>query len=176
MVGVNIMNLANIITVIRIVGTILLLPMNALSTSFLILYTLTGVTDVLDGFIARKTHTESELGAKLDSAADLIFYGTMLYKVFPVLLGVLPKVIVCAIMLIMILRLMLYIFAAIKSHNFMSNHTYLNKLTGFCVFLTPYMMRNPSILTGYGIAACIIAASALIKDFSFQLSKDKCSQ
>ncbi len=165
------MNLANVITSIRILGTILLIPMATLSKEFLFLYTLTGITDVFDGFVARKTHTETELGAKLDSVADLLFYGTMLYKVFPVLLDILPKIIICTIFLIMFLRLALYIFVAIKNHHFMSNHTYLNKLTGFCVFLTPYMMKNPSILTGYGIIACIVAASGMIKDFTFVVKR-----
>ena len=43
--------------------------MKPLSTLFLTIYVLTGISDVLDGAIARKYTTTSELGAKLDSIA-----------------------------------------------------------------------------------------------------------
>lgn len=39
----------------------------------MVLYSLCGVTDVLDGFLARKLHTESKAGEWLDSFADLFF-------------------------------------------------------------------------------------------------------
>ena len=32
-----------------------------------------GLTDVMDGIIARKTNTVSDFGAKLDTGADFIF-------------------------------------------------------------------------------------------------------
>ena len=76
---------ANAITLLRISGTAVLLFLRPFSPAFFVVYTLTGVTDVLDGFVARKTGTASDFGAKLDSAADLLFYGVMLLKIFPVL-------------------------------------------------------------------------------------------
>ncbi|MBQ2064244.1 MAG: CDP-alcohol phosphatidyltransferase family protein, partial [Firmicutes bacterium] len=55
--------LPNIISVIRMAGTVWLLFMKPLSMLFMVVYTLTGVTDALDGAIARKYGTASELGA-----------------------------------------------------------------------------------------------------------------
>ena len=57
----------------------------------LTIYTITGVTDVLDGAIARKYGTTSEKGAKLDSIADLLFYTLILIRIFPVMWVTLPK-------------------------------------------------------------------------------------
>ena len=38
------------------------------------------------------------------------------------------------------LRIFLYIFAFIKYSRFLSHHTYLNKATGVCIFLTIYLI------------------------------------
>jgi CDP-diacylglycerol--glycerol-3-phosphate 3-phosphatidyltransferase len=40
---------------------------------FLIAYAIAGINDVLDGFLARRFHWESEYGAKFDSIGDVIF-------------------------------------------------------------------------------------------------------
>jgi len=40
---------------------------------FLVAYGIAGVADVLDGFLARRYHWESKLGAKMDSIGDVVF-------------------------------------------------------------------------------------------------------
>ena len=65
--------IANIITVSRIFLSLCLFVLSPSSVPFAVLYLLCGVTDVLDGFVARKLHTESEKGGMLDSTADLFF-------------------------------------------------------------------------------------------------------
>lgn len=67
------LRIADCITVCRIVGTLILSVLRPLSLVFFFVYTLTGLTDVLDGWIARKTKTASDFGAKLDSIADMLF-------------------------------------------------------------------------------------------------------
>ena len=84
-------NLPNIISCLRIAGTVCLLLMEPLSALFLVIYTFTGLSDVLDGAIARKYGTTSELGAKLDSIADLLFYTLILIRIFPIMWATLPK-------------------------------------------------------------------------------------
>lgn len=69
------LNLADIVTLFRIVGAVLLIAIKPTSGLFLLLYTITGATDVIDGQIARKTNTSSEFGARLDSIADVYFLG-----------------------------------------------------------------------------------------------------
>lgn len=61
---------ANIITGFRIVGSIFLLPLSVFTLEFYIVYLLCGLSDMIDGTIARKTDSVSELGSKLDTIAD----------------------------------------------------------------------------------------------------------
>ena len=58
-------NLPNSITVMRMVGTVFLLFTKPMSLCFYIVYSLTGLTDVLDGFFARKLKVSSDFGANL---------------------------------------------------------------------------------------------------------------
>lgn len=95
-------NLPNCITFFRIIGTLCLLFMPACSTMFLLIYTLAGVTDVLDGWLARKTGTASAWGARLDSIADLFFYAVLFLKIFPILK--LPVGIWCGVIVVLLLR------------------------------------------------------------------------
>ncbi|MBQ7335678.1 MAG: CDP-alcohol phosphatidyltransferase family protein [Clostridia bacterium] len=136
-------NIPNIITSLRIVGTGCLLFFKPLSVWFYIAYAFTGLTDVLDGYIARKTKTTSELGAKLDSIADLLFYAVMLLKVFPMLWELLPTGLWITVAAVLAVRLCAYITAFAKYHRFASLHTYMNKLTGAAVFLVPFLLLTP---------------------------------
>lgn len=156
--------MANIITIFRILGTVLLSVTHPLTIEFFVIYTFTGITDVLDGYIARKTNTCSELGSKLDSAADLMFYGILIYKLLPALTKLLPTAIWYALICILFLRIFTYIFTAIKYKVFMSNHTYLNKLTGFCTFLVPYFMLIAETIVPYCTLICVVCAAASIYD------------
>lgn len=78
-------NTADTVTSIRIVFSFVLLMLSVSSPEFILVYTLVGLTDVLDGWLARKTGTASEFGARLDSIADLLFYGILLFRLLPTL-------------------------------------------------------------------------------------------
>lgn len=68
------MNLPNWLSVIRIVCGVLLFPLAFFGQTFWfgLLFLLGGVTDFLDGFLARYLNQSSELGARLDSAGDTL--------------------------------------------------------------------------------------------------------
>lgn len=136
-------NLPNILSYARIAGTVWLIIMEPLTPLFLIIYTLTGVTDVLDGAIARKYGTTSERGARLDSIADLLFYTLILIRIFPVMWVTLPRKIWIMVGAVLLVRFVSYGTAAKKYHRFASLHTYMNKVTGFMVFLVPYAIVSP---------------------------------
>lgn len=138
---------ANAVSSIRIVATVFLLFLKPLSVLFFAVLTFAGLTDVLDGFIARKTNTQSDLGAKLDSIADLMFYCVMVIKILPALIEKLPKSIWFAVAAVLFIRLLSYLVAAVKFKRFSSMHTYLNKVTGFAVFTVPYFL--PSVVAVY---------------------------
>ena len=66
--------LANIITSARIVGAIVLFFFTEVNGAFLCIYALCGLSDLIDGPIARKTHSESSVGALLDTIGDVATY------------------------------------------------------------------------------------------------------
>ena len=77
--------MANLITGIRIVCSIVLLFCPVFSPAFYALYVTAGVSDMIDGAVARKTGTASEFGSKLDTAADFVFVVVCLIKLIPVI-------------------------------------------------------------------------------------------
>ena len=77
--------MANSLTILRIVFSPLLLFLPPLSLSFDTLYILLGLTDILDGFIARKTKTTSKLGSILDSIGDIVFCASSFIAIYPTL-------------------------------------------------------------------------------------------
>ena len=74
---------ANLITGTRILCSIALLFCKAFSPPFFALYVIAGLTDMIDGAVARKTRTVSEFGAKLDTAAVFVFVAVCLWKLLP---------------------------------------------------------------------------------------------
>lgn len=159
----TIWTIADSITLIRIIGTLCLLFMRPFSPAFYILYTVSGITDALDGFIARKTGSSGEFGAKLDSAADLLFYGVMIFKLFSHLLKILTLVIWLAVAVIVALRISAYLIAAVKYHKFSAMHTYMNKLTGVSIFLLPYILPH-SFAVRYCCIACFVAFASSLEE------------
>lgn len=73
--------MANIITYCRILCSISMMSFHMPSISFFLLYMICGLSDVLDGIIARKTNTASDFGARLDTIADFIFATVLLIKI-----------------------------------------------------------------------------------------------
>lgn len=165
------MNIPNIITCIRILGTVLMLFTVPFSDTFFVIYTLSGISDALDGYVARKTNTTSDFGSKLDSVADLLFYAVMACKILPEIKNRLPVEIWQVVAVVVLLRAFSYIFTAIKYGTLMSNHTKLNKLTGFCVFLSPYFFKFSDYAVYLCIATCIIALAAALDECVYLLRK-----
>ena len=144
-------NTADTVTSVRIAASFFLLFLPLRSAGFLAVYTLAGLTDALDGWLARKTGTASAFGARLDSIADLLFYGVLLLRLFPVLWQLLPGLFWCIMAVVLLVRAASYLAAAIKYHRFASMHTWLNKLTGGGVFLLPYFLAVYSLLNFLGL-------------------------
>ena len=77
--------IANLITGTRILCSVALLLCPVFSLLFFFLYLAAGLTDMIDGAMARRTNTTSELGAKLDTAADFVLVVVCLIKLLPLL-------------------------------------------------------------------------------------------
>ena len=160
--------LPNFITCLRLVGAICMLFTKALSTAFFVLYTVCGISDLIDGWLARKTGNTSEFGAKLDSIADLSFNAIMVLKTFPTLWKTLPIGIWITVGAIFAVRIVSYALVAIRNHSFSSLHTYMNKLTGFAVFTIPFYIKFKHA-TLFAIIGCIVAAVATLEELIIHL-------
>ena len=74
---------ANLLTLCRIPLALFLLFVAPLSPDFFLFYVLAGITDMLDGPLARRSHTANRTGAWLDSLADTVFLAAMLFRLLP---------------------------------------------------------------------------------------------
>jgi CDP-diacylglycerol--glycerol-3-phosphate 3-phosphatidyltransferase len=137
---------------------------------FLILYLLSGLSDVLDGYIARRTHTESNFGARLDSVADLLLTAVILSACFTWLgedlLTFLPWL--CLIAGVRVVNLLI---AACKYHAFAIIHTWGNKLTGLLLFVAPLFIWLEALALLWPI--CLIAAVAAVEETLIHLTSPR---
>lgn len=161
--------LPNCITAFRICAAALLLLAEPFSEPFYALYLLCGLSDVIDGWLARKMGASSELGARLDSIADILFYFSMLIKLLPTLLERLTPGLWIALGTALLLRCASYAAAGVKYHRFASLHTYMNKFTGLCVFLVPYFILLPFYIP-LCAAVCAVAGLASAEELIIHLS------
>ncbi|WP_245156546.1 CDP-alcohol phosphatidyltransferase family protein [Clostridium aminobutyricum] len=151
-------HLANLISLSRIILLFVLFFLLDHAMLFLILYLICGFSDVLDGFIARKTHTQSEFGAKLDSFADVLFFITItisvIYWMGNDIFGFLPW-----ILFIFILRCINIAIAVHKYHSAALLHTWGNKLSGFLVFIAPlFLLYDKTFILYPVLIAAVLSA------------------
>ena len=154
-------NIANYITISRIILSILLLATKAFSIPFYIIYIYCGISDMLDGLIARKSKIESELGARLDSVADIIFVIVSMIKIIPIMN--LSKVIIIWLVLIILIKLVNFICCYIYYKKIVFPHTIANKITGFILFVAPFIIFNTDSII-LEIIICSIATFAAVQE------------
>ena len=121
------------------------------------------MTDVLDGFAARKLHTESEKGAMLDSIADLVFAAVYAVKRLPLLS--LPLWVWIWTALIAAAKITGIFIAGKKAHRLSIEHSFGNKLTGLLLFLLPLSVCVIDVKYGATLV-CIAATAAVINEMA----------
>lgn len=156
-------NAANIITCIRILATGVMICLPTLSIPFLAVYAFAGFTDVLDGCVARGLKITSEFGSKLDSISDLIFFLTMMIKIFPLLTTYLPAIVMAAIYAIFGLRILIYVYVGLTRRRLQSSHSIFNKATGFLLYFVPFVIKT-SFFHVYASIICGIAFIAAVNE------------
>ena len=152
---------ADIITVSRILFSLLLFVFPSESYLFTVLYILCGVTDMLDGFVARKLHTESKRGAMLDSMADIVFAVAYAFRILPLML--IPLWIWIWTGAIAVIKTRVIVLKSKNEHGLSVEHSFFNKLTGLSIFLLPLSIYIADIR--YSAAfVCIIATFAVLDE------------
>lgn len=158
------MNLANVITGIRILCSIALLAVPPFSISFYVLYLTAGFSDMIDGTVARKTGKASEFGSKFDSIADIIFVAVCLIKLIPVMDIEIWLYIWIAI--IAVIKGINILYGLKKHKRVVFVHSILNKVTGILAFLLPLTL--PFLELRYtATVVCTIATIAAIQERHF---------
>ncbi len=126
--------LPNVISVLRIAGSIGLLFCDVAGWMFWALYALCGISDMVDGWLARNLQAESKTGAVMDSAADIVFVACCATRLLPVL--EIPAWLWIWAGAIVIIKMVNQISTLFVCKRFCFLHTVANKLTGFLLFLT----------------------------------------
>ena len=126
--------LPNVISVLRIAGSLGLLFCDVAGWLFWVLYALCGISDMVDGWLARRLHAESNTGAILDSVSDILFVACCAIRLSPVL--VIPTWLWIWAGIIAIIKIVNQVSALAVFKRSCFPHTWANKLTGFLLFLT----------------------------------------
>ena len=152
-------HIPNFLSASRIALCLPLLLVDAMTLPFWVFYLIAGLTDIFDGFLARRWGVESKFGARLDSWADFVFVLAVGYKLFPWLK--LPAT----------LWMMIGIIALVKASNAFSVylvkqriaflHTKANKLTGFLLFIGMMAIGQSYFIPVAWMITCIALFAAI---------------
>ena len=150
----------NALTASRIAAAafMLLVPETPL---FWALYAWSGISDMADGALARRLGTQSDLGARLDSLADLALVAACAYSLLPSL--PMPAWLVAWVAIIAFCKLANYVSGAAMHGRLVMPHTPANKIAGLAIFLSiPAMAFTGDPLCA--IPACVAATFAAVQE------------
>lgn len=156
--------IADLITAVRILCSAALLFCPAFSLSFYILYLAAGLSDMIDGSVARNTGTASEFGAKLDTAADFVFVAVCLWKLLPGL--AVPLWLWIWIALIALIKMVNIISGYVIRKKYVAIHTVMNKVTGILLFILPLTLSVAELKYSAPLV-CMAATFAAIQEGHF---------
>ena len=154
-------HIANILTGCRMFGSIFLLFLPAFSPGFYAAYILCGLSDMVDGTVARKTNSASKLGSQLDSIADTIFVAASLFKWLLAIRT--PQWLWIWGGMIAVIKIGNIIWGFVSRNRFISLHTTMNKVTGLLLFLLPLTLSFVELKCS-SVAVCAAATFAAIQE------------
>lgn len=114
-------------------GAICLLFFDVGSVSFWVIYFACGISDMADGYLARKLKCETKTGALLDSMADIGFVACCCVKLIPLL--AFPKWLWILGGVIVVIKVINQISALVMYKKCLFLHTIANKVTGILLFV-----------------------------------------
>jgi CDP-diacylglycerol--glycerol-3-phosphate 3-phosphatidyltransferase len=155
-------NLPNTLSLSRIVAVPILFYLAWVDRPrlFLLLLACSLMTDVLDGFFARKMKKETGLGAKLDSWGDFAVFMSLpfcAWWLWPDLIHQETLFIVAVIASYTIPIL----FGFLKYRRLTSYHTWGAKVSGILITISVFLLLAARITSPFRIAAFVLALSAI---------------
>ena len=127
--------LPNLLSCSRIALSVMLLFLIDKPVPFAIMYFLCGISDLIDGYLARLLNAETTLGIKLDSLGDFIFYAVWLFILLTFVKNADSGQIIICVTIVAIIRIANLVITKIKFRQWNVMHTIGNKLTGLSLFL-----------------------------------------
>ena len=156
--------MANAISIFRIATSIVLLFCPVFSPDFYAFYIMAGVSDMLDGFVARKTNSSSRFGARLDTIADFVFVVVCLIKLLPILS--IPAWLYVWIGIIAFIKAVNIVSGFAVQKRFVAVNSVMNKVAGALLFLFP--LTIPAGPLEYSaVIVCAAATFAAIQEGHF---------
>lgn len=153
--------IANVITGCRIVVSLMMLLFSAYSPWFNICYLLAGVTDMVDGTIARKLGTCSEFGERFDTVADFVFVVVAAFKLLPVInIG---PVIWLWIGIIAVIKVINIVIGFVQHKKIVAVHSWANRITGLLLFVLPFSIYVIDIKY-FAAVVCLLATFAAVQE------------
>ena len=131
---------------------------------FYLIYIIGGLSDPLDGLVARIRRTDSKLVARRDTLAEIVFAIVVLIKVLCAVY--VPLWLIIWLICIAVIKCINLISGIVISGHFVSEHTVLNKICGFLLFVIPLCIssfpRQPvAVLV---LLTCTVATVAAIQE------------
>ncbi len=157
--------MANIITGIRIICAVALISCPAFSKWFYVFYIAGGISDVLDGYLARLLKKETKLGARFDTVADIIFTLVVIIKVIQ-MVNVPVWLLIWAICIAAV-KCINIISGFVIYKRFVSEHTIMNKICGVLLFAIPFcigIFHNQPITDVLIVLTCAAATFAAVQE------------
>lgn len=157
-------HIANLISLSRVICAAFLLPLNELNSTFLAVYIYCGISDLIDGPIARKTGSTSVAGAVLDTVGDVFTYFA-LAKVL-IMQKMIPDWVLPWICITFVGFGLSAVIAKIRFKKFYFVHSFFGKLLGLSIFLLPLLIKPVGIVY-FGIV-CVFATIAAVESVVIQ--------
>ena len=156
--------IANVITGSRAALSLPLLLVPVSSAWFYALYLFCGLTDMIDGTVARKTGTVSKSGARLDTVADLAFMLVCAVKILPLMH--IPVWLWVWSGIVALIKISGAVLVFVYKKKIISIHSAFNKITGMALFLLPLSLIF--FKTAHSVAAvCALATVAAVQEVYF---------
>ena len=129
---------------------------------FWTLYLLCGLSDILDGAVARLTGTVSRLGERLDTLADIVFVAVWMVLFIPAInvgrwLWIWTGIIA-------FIKVVNVIYGLAMKKGFVAKHTLANKASGILLFLLPIILLWEVIKVPYIILVSLLATFAAVQE------------
>lgn len=161
----------NVISMLRIILSLgMIIFLKQLGAAFWILYFICGISDLADGWIARRYGVTSRAGEVLDSIGDVMMIGATGYMVLKSVM--IPGWLWICLFMIAGIRMLSLLTGYVRYGTWATIHTYANKAAGLALFIgIPFYvhLRWDFVM----ILLCVLSAVSAIEELAIQLAADK---